>query len=60
MITYDKDDNEDIGNLMKMEVQYSSDEEIKQITKKKKLARDQLTKDQHQITKTIIEDFDIY
>ena len=45
MIRYDKDDNEDIGNLMKMEWQYSSDEKIKQITKKMKL-----TKDQHQIT----------
>ena len=35
---------------MKMEEQYSNNEEIKQITKKKKLTKDQLTKDQHQIT----------
>ena len=55
MIRYDKDDNENIDSFMKMELQYSSDEDIKKIKKKKKLIKDQLikdqlTKDEHKIT----------
>ena len=35
MIIFD-DEEEDIGNLMTMKLEYSSDEEVKQLTKKMK------------------------